>query len=140
MRKNYYDEVYGKFKLYNPAIERTVSEWRPSSKHSIRLILDDGTELEYHHVLNSLRRVVKYDYTTDRCKEEFRNRLLELMADNAYNQQTLAEVANISQASISNYLNKKTLPDLYAVRQLARAFNCSIDELLDSCEVNISRT
>jgi DNA-binding Xre family transcriptional regulator len=131
MRKDYYDEIYDKFKLYNPAIERTVCEWRPSNKHSIRLVLNDGTEWEYHHVLNSLRRVVKYDYTEDQCKEEFRNRLLELMADNYYNQQTLAEAAGISQASISKYLNKKSLPDLYTVRQLARALNCSVNDLLD---------
>ena len=131
MRMNYYDEVYNRFKLYNPAIARTVREWYQSGKHSIRLVLDDGSEWEYHHVMNSLRRVTEYDYTAERCKEEFRNRLLELMADNHYNQQTLAEAADISQSSISNYLNKKTLPDLYALRQLARAFNCSIDDLLD---------
>ena len=131
MNKTFYSKLYNEFKLQNPKLSEKVVEWRPSGKQSIRLFLEDGYVLEFHGQLGC-RRVNTYDYTKDGCKEEFRNRLNELMSDTGYDQRGLAQASGLTQGSISNYLTKKTLPDLHALRQLAKAFGCTINDLLDS--------
>ena len=47
------------------------------------------------------------------------------------NQKELAQIANVDQKTISNYLNKKTEPTETVLKKLANHFNVSLDYLCD---------
>ena len=54
-----------------------------------------------------------------------------MMADKGCDQTYLSEISNISQQSISNYLNKKAIPNCYTASKLAKALGCTVSELID---------
>ncbi len=58
------------------------------------------------------------------------NRIRDLREDMDLRQSDLAEKTGIDQRTISNYETGKTLPDAYALIQLADFFGVSIDYLL----------
>lgn len=123
--------MFEKFKEYNPILAGRVVEYERAGSNSIKLTLRDGAVLLYHYLMNSYRRLVEYEFTEEGCRTEVSYRLAELMADNGVDQKELAEISGLSEATISNYINRKTTPNLHAARVLARALNCSVNDLLD---------
>lgn len=59
-----------------------------------------------------------------------KNRIKELREERELRQSDLAQATGIDQRTISNYETGKTLPDAYALIQLADFFNVSIDYLV----------
>ncbi len=58
------------------------------------------------------------------------NRIKDLRDDMDLRQSDLAKATGIDQRTISNYETGKTVPDAYALVQLANYFDVSIDYLL----------
>lgn len=50
---------------------------------------------------------------------------------NKLNQERLAEIVNVTRQTISNWETGQTIPDLYQANELAKAFNVSIDQLVN---------
>ena len=65
------------------------------------------------------------------------NRIKDLREDMDLRQSDLAEKTGIDQRTISNYETGKTMPDAYALVQLADFFNVSIDYLLYRTQQNL---
>ena len=61
----------------------------------------------------------------------FVDNLLHMMDDYGYNQRLLAEVTGLSEGTISKYISKQQMPGVKAVLNIAYAFNCSLDDLID---------
>lgn len=61
----------------------------------------------------------------------FADNLRDMMTEWGDDQVSVAEAAGITQASISRYLNKKQMPDLRSIINLAYAFDMTVDELID---------
>ena len=61
----------------------------------------------------------------------FSNNLIDMFNEQGYSQEELAYETNLSQSTISKYINKKQLPSLKAIINIAYALDCSIDELID---------
>lgn len=61
----------------------------------------------------------------------FSDKLLELMEDRRITQFELAQDSGISVGSISAYINKKSLPGVKAILNLAFALDVDTDELID---------
>ena len=61
----------------------------------------------------------------------FSNNLIDMLNEQGYSQEELAYETNLSQSTISKYINKKQLPSLKAIINIAYALDCSIDELID---------
>lgn len=57
--------------------------------------------------------------------------LIDMLKEQGYSQEELAYETNLSQGTISKYINKKQMPSLKAIINIAYALECSIDELID---------
>ena len=131
MRKDTYDAIYQNFKTYYPFLDSAVVSWSPNGPNSIIAELSDGSTLEYNDRLRSFRTVREFDGTKESWKIEFSSKLIKMMADKGCDQIYLSEISDISQQSISNYLNKKAIPNCYTASKLAKALGCTVSELID---------
>ena len=131
MGKDIHDAIYQNFKTYYPLLDSAVVSWSPNGPNSIIAELSDGSALEYNDRLRSFRTVREFDGTKESWKREFSSKLIKMMADKGCDQIYLSEISDISQQSISNYLNKKAIPNCYTASKLAKALGCTVSELID---------
>ena len=131
MEKKTYDAIYQNFKTYYPFLDSAVVSWSPNGPNSIIAELSDGSILEYDDRLRAFRTVREFDGTKESWKREFSSNLIKMMADKGCDQTYLSEICDISQQSISNYLNKKAIPNCYTASKLAKALGCTVSELID---------
>ena len=131
MEKDTYYAIYQNFKTYYPFLDSAVVSWSPDGPNSIIAELSDGSTLEYNDRLRSFRTVREFDGTKESWKREFSSKLIKMMADKGCDQIYLSEISDISQQSISNYLNKKAIPNCYTASKLAKALGCAVSELID---------
>lgn len=61
----------------------------------------------------------------------FGDNLIDIMAERGYNQEQLADATGLTQATISKYINKKQIPSIKAIINLAYALDCTTDELIE---------
>lgn len=61
----------------------------------------------------------------------FGDNLVDIMAERGYNQEQLADATGLTQATISKYINKKQIPSIKAIINLAYALDCTTDELIE---------
>lgn len=61
----------------------------------------------------------------------FGDNLVDMLKDAKMTQKELAEEARISNATISNYIHKKQMPNTRALVNIAYALNCSLNDLMD---------
>lgn len=133
----YYENKFDELKLYHPYLIDHISNVRPRGDKGIRVTLDDGTQYDFGSMGSGIRRVISHeidkveDISEERFREVFVYNLTELMEARGFNQQTLAEYSGLSKGAINNYLNKKATPSFTAVQRIARALNCSINELAE---------
>lgn len=63
-------------------------------------------------------------------QESIRKRLVEAIKFSGMSQKTIAQKANISDATLSDYIHKKKLPSLETFARLCDVLDVSADELL----------
>ena len=61
----------------------------------------------------------------------FGDNLKEFIADRGMTQTEVADAANISCSVLSEYLNKRKVPGIRAIVNLAYALDCDVNELVD---------
>lgn len=61
----------------------------------------------------------------------FGDNLVDMLKDARMTQKELAEEARVSNATISNYIHKKQMPNTRALVNIAYALNCSLNDLMD---------
>lgn len=61
----------------------------------------------------------------------FGGNLAEIMAEQGYTQKDLAEDTGLSEASISNYVNKRRMPTVKAIINMAYVLDCDFNDFLD---------
>lgn len=61
----------------------------------------------------------------------FAGNLHELMQERGYSQGDLADDSGLDQATISRYLNRRRIPTVRAIVNLAHTLDCDISELID---------
>ncbi len=61
----------------------------------------------------------------------FADNLASMMEEGGYTQMDLAEETGLSQSTISAYLNKRKLPGVKAIINIAYALDCEVTELID---------
>lgn len=61
----------------------------------------------------------------------FGDNLIDIMNEQDYNQEQLADATGLTQATISKYINKKQMPSIKAIINLAYALDCTTDELIE---------
>lgn len=61
----------------------------------------------------------------------FSSNLQILLKESGMTQKELAEESGLTEASISQYINKRNIPSVKAIINMAYALDCSVDELVD---------
>ena len=130
MNKKHYIKIFEDFKEECPSLVSKVDHWNAEGANSIRVYFKDGTVNIYNYILKGLMPVHQNDGTEEDWRRDFRDKLVEKMADCDYTQQELAYATGISQTMIGRYLNKQSMPSGYVVAKLAKALHCSPDELI----------
>lgn len=65
----------------------------------------------------------------------FGDNLASLLRDARMSQRELADATGLTEATISYYINKRKMPGLKAIINIAYAFDMSVDELIDFGEM-----
>lgn len=97
----------------------------------IRIDLDDGKQYDYDSRLKILMPVYAGhgESDDDAIIKEFVLNIFVEMKTRGVSQEDLADMTGISQATISRYTNGDSVPDLTALRKIARALGCSVSDL-----------
>lgn len=130
MNRRQYQYIFDDFVENCPGLATTVKSWEPKGPKTIRVYLNNGDSVIYNYVLQGIRSVRSNNGTEDDWKRDFRDVLVEKMADYDYTQAELAQAIGVSQPAISSYLNKRSVPNGYVLSKLAKLFDCSLDELM----------
>ena len=122
--------VFDTFRLYFPFIAKDVVE---SKEYDTELVvrLRNGVSFTYDNMTHTIRRLPSnsMSLTEDECRKEFGHRLAKIMWRKNISQVELAQRSGITQSQLSNYITGKTSPSFYNVDKIARALDCSTDEL-----------
>ena len=115
------------FKLYFPSIEKGCISWRQTDLFELEIHNEDGSiDIYNDHSLGP-----KIDTSTDAgWRKEFARRLRKKMAMKGITQVRLSELTGISQQLLSLYTQGKSLPSAQKVSSLAKALNCSVNDLI----------
>lgn len=115
-----------------PWIAKDADEYFTDDPFEVVVRLLDGTMVAYDDLTHMVRRLPS---DSDHLSEseylnEFAIRLHRRMAAKAMTQLTLSELTGISNVTLSNYLNRKTMPSIYNVYKIAKALGCSIEDFM----------
>lgn len=69
--------------------------------------------------------------TQEEWKDVFGDNLASILRDQRMTQLQLARESGVSTAMISDYINKRSVPGLFAAINIAYALDMGIDELVD---------
>ena len=69
--------------------------------------------------------------TQTEWKDIFGDNLVSILRDKGMTQLQLSRCSGVSTAMISDYINKRSMPGLAAIINIAYALEMSIDELVD---------
>ena len=125
------DYVYDEFSFNFPSVAKQVLYYYHISDIELIIKLENGEVFSYENINKSLR-ILPSDsnsLTEEECIREFAMRLKLMMAVRGMNQTKLSEATGIQQHMISDYTNGKRAPGLYNLDKIAKALNCSLDEL-----------
>ena len=119
------------FKKQFPCFADHAVEYRKKGPFELIVKLGDGHVISYYDTEQGIRRLPSDDsrLTEEECREEFGIRLYRLMYNKGVTQPELSEMTGITQSNISNYITGRKTPSFYTVDKIARALDCSIEEL-----------
>lgn len=115
-------------------------DWCMSKPGEIVVTLGDGSKVKYNgveHRYTILSKKVSVEdrrdfMTEEECRYEFARRLRGCMRDRGMTQTELSDLTDISQVTMSKYINGRALPGYYNISRLARALRCSVNDLIVS--------
>ena len=121
--------LYENFKLYFPMIEKGCISWKQTDLFELEIHNKDGSIDIYDDMNHSLGP--KIDTSTDAgWKKEFARRLRKKIAMKGITQDNLSKLTGIGQPLLSLYTQGKSLPSAQKVSSLAKALNCSVNDLI----------
>lgn len=127
------DVMLEDFKIQFPLYSENVVNWYAFDAVQLIIVLDDGLKILYDYIDKTIRVVRPErlnDITEDSWRFEFSQRLREKMQLRGLKQDTLSELSGMSRVMISNYITGKSTPSLYNAGKLAKALNCTVEDLL----------
>lgn len=126
------------FEREYPRLADEVEYCYPSGLNEITFILYNGDKIAYDALMQKTRSVYEaeiyedcYAESEEECKREFGRKLKRRMMYSGYDVTGLADKLQVSTGTISNYRNGVATPNLYMLRRLAWALECSVTELID---------
>lgn len=89
-----------------------------------RILYDELSDRAYNIRLHELPYLSKKEWT-----KEFSRKLTNKMCLRGVGQLELANILNISQSTVSRYINGKVAVDMWTIQRIAAYLNCSVSEL-----------
>ena len=121
--------LYENFKLYFPMIEKHCIGWRQTDKFELEIDDEDSYVYIYNDMDHSLGR--KIDTSKDiGWRKEFARRLRKKIAMKGITQANISRLTGIGQPLLSFYTQGKSLPSAQKVSALAKALDCSVNDLI----------
>lgn len=133
--KNYWEPVFNEFVDRYPDLAENIVDWYPSAQLEITVKLKDGRKYAYDWIVKHVWVIHDPGDDTEELSEMewrliFSNNLLRKMRNIGMTQEELSRITEISQVTLSKYINCKTTPGTYNVGKIAKALKCSIGELI----------
>lgn len=121
--------LFKEFAMDFPVFAEHTVAWHEDFIETLVVKLDDGGMFEYSRIDRTIRSLPldEAKMTKDECKHEFAYRLRNLLIYKYMTQSDLAQITQIPQSQISNYITGKSLPDFYNLDKIAKALDVSID-------------
>lgn len=121
--------LYENYKSYFPSFEKDCVSWKQTDLFELEINNKDGSIDIYNDMDHTLGP--KINTGTDvGWKKEFARRLRKKIAMRGITQVRLGELTGISQQLLSLYTQGKTLPSVQKASALAKALNCSVNDLI----------
>ena len=121
--------LYENYKSYFPSFEKDCVSWKQTDLFELEINNKDGSIDIYNDMDHTLGP--KINTGTDiGWKKEFARRLRKKIAMRGITQVRLGELTGISQPLLSLYTQGKTLPSVQKASALAKALNCSVNDLV----------
>ena len=118
-------------KLYFPHVYEMMVDHKELNDSEVEIKLDDGRMLYYNDLNRRMRSLPNNnrELTEDECRSEFGLRLKNVLWKKNITQTELANISGIPRETISRYISGKITPSFFTVDKLAKALDCSMDEL-----------
>ena len=116
----------------NPfATEEDLEEVRELNEYEILFVFKNGDKIILDKIKHNWKRTYESDYelTEEDCKRHFSSQLRCWMNRKNVGQDELAKKIGATQPMISRYVSGRVLPNYYIVYKIAKALDCSIDDL-----------
>lgn len=121
--------LYENYKLYFPSFAKRSVSWKQTDSFELEINNEDGSIDIYNDMDHTLGP--KINTGTDvGWKKEFARRLQKKITMRGITQVRLGELTGISQPLLSLYTQGKTLPSVQKASALAKALNCSVNDLI----------
>lgn len=119
---------------FDNLVDDVVDYYFDETCEELVIKLRDGRVIAYDEYSNTIRYIARRDeiLTEEEYKKEFCRRLRRRMYVKNISQSELSRRTGIDQGMISRYISGKANPTLHNGYKIARALDCSIDEL--SCK------
>ena len=130
-RDSYDLHLFHNFQVYFPRIADQVVCWYKDGIDTLFVRLDNGRALQFDDSNQAIRYLPEdpVNLSEEECRSEFGKRLQKVMVFRGVTQEELSSRTGIHRTLISQYMNGKHTPSFYVVDKIAKALNCSIDEL-----------
>ena len=125
------EQVIKNFKMYFSGLAKLMTAVRSRGYGEYVVYLNDNTSVIYDDFDHTIRRtpVNSRRMTEEECKREFSNRLRLIMYRKGITQLQLSKMTGIHQTMLSNYMSGKNMPSFYRVDLIAKALDCTMDDL-----------
>ena len=129
------DYLIHNLQCYDRDLYESAIRFEEVGPFELMIYCKDGSKVRYDDFNGDWFKWYPSDYDINKRSEEqiiqdFKWRLKRTMTLRCIGQAQLAERSGISQATISNYLNGKNMPDILKLNELARALDVDAAELL----------
>lgn len=127
-----HEDIFSNFKRHFPLVATKVVGFRPDTSDSIVLYMEERERFIYDDTEKTIRELPHEGVDLDKRTfgREFGRRLQKMMDRHHMTQASLQASSNISQATISNYITGRSIPDFYSAYRLALSLGCSVDDLM----------
>ena len=124
-------EIIQSLKRMYPFLYENMKSYEVVTDYDMYIKMKDGSTVLYDDFDRSFRQLPhnRDMLTEEQCRLEFAYRLYRIMQRSNVTQQELSDMTGIPQPQISAYINAKHTPSLYNVDKIAKALDCSVDEL-----------
>lgn len=122
--------IFDEFKIYFPSISKTAIGYREWSPEEIEVRLNDGGRAIYNFTTQSARFLSPDITDEELARLKLASNLKVYLSLRKMTLLELAEKTEISRQTLSKYFNSESFPSVYNARKIARALECTMDELM----------